>query len=458
MTVQWRGEVWRTVAAVAGSLALGYAVGAPFVVVSMTLAAYLSRHLYQAWKLARWLRSDGRSGIALPEAGGVWGGIYDHVELRIKRLAARNEALQRQMDKYRQVARALPDGAVAFNRDGGIELINESARRLLGLREPQDLGRPVKNLIRAPQFVEYLESERFETPLQIVSPVDPDISLSITVVPYGELDKRLLLVRDMSRLHRLERMRQDFIANVSHEMKSPLTVIKGYVENLTDDKSAGDKWRKPLLQIDQQTDRMCSIVEDLLALSNLETGSEPDSFQPVNVPSLIRSVISEARELSHQRHRLESDIDETVILLGNFNELYSAFSNIVFNAVNYTEAGGTISVVWRLQADSGARFSVSDTGIGIAPEHVPRLTERFYRVDQARSRELGGTGLGLAIVKHVLMRHGARLEINSELGRGSVFAFVFPPERTQRRDAVATTASRISSSPGASASMSGPIR
>lgn len=439
MTVHWRSEFRRAVVTVGGSLALGYAAGRPLPAVSIALAAYLCWHLYQAYKLARWLGTGDRREAPLPDAGGMWGGIYDQVESRIKRLEARNSSLQGQMEKYRQVARALPDGAVAFNHRGEIELINESARRLLGLREPQDLGRPVKNLIRVPQFVEYLENGRFETPLQIPSPADPDVSLSITIVPYGDLDKRLLLARDMSRLHRLERMRRDFIANVSHEMKSPLTVIKGYVENLSDDRNVSEKWRKPLSQIDQQTDRMCSIVEDLLALSNLETGPEPGAFQSVDVPSMIRSVISEGRELSHQQHKFESDIDEGVILLGNFNELYSAFSNVVFNAVNYTEKGGTISIAWRLQPDGGARFSVSDTGIGIAPDHIPRLTERFYRVDQARSRELGGTGLGLAIVKHVLMRHGATLEVNSELGRGSVFAFRFPEERVQRREAAIRT-------------------
>jgi two-component system phosphate regulon sensor histidine kinase PhoR len=212
-----------------------------------------------------------------------------------------------------------------------------------------------------------------------------------------------------------------------------LTVIKGYVENLIDDSVANEKWHKPLAQIDQQTDRMCSIVEDLLALSNLETGREPESLQPVDVPSLIRSVISEARELSHNRHEFEVDIEGDLTLLGNFNELYSAFSNIVFNAVSYTEEGGKVGIAWSLRPGGGARFSVTDTGIGIAPEHIPRLTERFYRVDQARSRELGGTGLGLAIVKHVLMRHKARLDVRSELGKGSTFECVFPPELTQRR-------------------------
>lgn len=434
MNAQWRSELWRIVVTVAAALVPGLVIGAPFLVVSIALGLYLAWHLYQAYKLARWLRSGDPASGPPPPTGGAWSQVYHRVQSRIETLAGREARLQGQMDKYRQVARALPDAAVTLNRYGEIELINDAAKRLLGLREPEDLGRPVKNLVRVPEFVEYLERARFDTPLEIVSPADPDITLSITVVPYGELDKRLLLARDTSRLNRLEHMRQDFIANVSHEMKSPLTVIKGYVENLTDDAAAVEKWHGPLSQIDQQTDRMCSIVEDLMALSNLETGPAPGSLQPVDIPSLIRSVISEARELGHNKHRFKSDINEHLFMLGNFNELYSAFSNSVFNAVGYTREGGTISVSWRLQGDGKPCFSVTDTGIGIAPEHIPRLTERFYRVDQARSRELGGTGLGLAIVKHVLMRHNARLEVHSEPGKGSTFTFVFPPDLVRRRD------------------------
>lgn len=434
MNAQWRSELWRILATVAASLVAGLALGAPFLVVAVALAVYLTWHLYQGYKLARWLRSGDPAAEPMPETGGVWRLIYHRVESHFRTLAERNARLQDQMDRYRRVARALPDAAVTFNAHGEIELINDAARRLLGLREPEDLGRLVRNLIRVPQFVEYLERERFEAPLEITSPADPEVTLSITIVPYGELDKHLLLARDTSRLNRLERMRRDFIANVSHEMKSPLTVIKGYVENLMDDAAAAGKWGRALSQIDQQTDRMCSIVEDLLALSNLESGPAPESLQPVDIPGLIRSVISEARELSQNRHEIESDIDETLHILGNFNELYSAFSNIVFNAVSYTDEGGRISIAWQLQSDGRPRFSVTDTGIGIAPEHVPRLTERFYRVDQARSRELGGTGLGLAIVKHVLMRHHGKLEVRSEPGKGSTFAFLFSPELVRRRD------------------------
>jgi len=435
---EWRREIRRLAVTVAACFLLGLAIGAPFVVVSISAAVYLAWYLKQLLNLINWLPEAGESPEAVPAGSGLWGLIYQRVNSRVWQARNQSMVLQDQLDKYRQVARALPDAAVTFNQNGDIELINDAASRLLGLREPQDLGRPIKNLIRVPQFVEYLEKGRYEVPLEITSPTDPDTTLSISVLPYGGLDKQLLLARDTSRLHRLERVRQDFIANVSHEMKSPLTVIKGYVEHLMDTPEADAAWSKPLKQIDQQTDRMCSIVEDLMALSNLEAGPMLEARQCVDIPSLIGSVISEARELSQERHRFDSELDEKLEMLGDFNELYSAFSNIVFNAVSYTDAGGLISVRWEPDGDGRARFSVTDTGVGIAAEHIPRLTERFYRVDQARSRELGGTGLGLAIVKHVLMRHGGKLEIDSEVGKGSTFALVFPAQSVRPRDRTKT--------------------
>lgn len=428
----WRGELWRVPAAAAVSLVAGLAIGAPFLVMAVALAILLAWHLRQAYKLERWLRS-GDAATQPPPTAGAWRGTYDAARSNLADLSERETQLRVQLDQYRKVARALPDAAVAVNREGRIELINDAAAKLLGLRDPDDLGRPVRNLIRMPQFVDYLERGKFDVPLEIASPVEPDMTLSISVVSYGEGDQQLLLARDTSRLNRLERMRQDFIANVSHEMKSPLTVVKGYVENLIDDPAAVEKWHGPLSQIEQQTDRLCSIVEDLMALSNLEAGPAPKALQPVDIAALVRSAISEAKELGRNTHRFESDIDDGLLILGIYNELYSAVTNILFNAVSYTEEGGTISVAWRQQADGAPRFSVTDTGIGIAPQHVPRLTERFYRVDQARSRELGGTGLGLAIVKHVLIRHKAGLEVDSEPGKGSTFAFVFPPDLGRRR-------------------------
>ncbi|HSH42697.1 MAG TPA: phosphate regulon sensor histidine kinase PhoR [Arenicellales bacterium] len=433
MNSQWRGEIGRILLVGSTALVVGLWLGTPFLPLALVLAAYLAWHLGQARRFSRWLAADNPLARSIPSTAGVWTRVYRVAESRLAALTDRGDRMREQMERYRQVARALPDAAVMFNRDGEIELANQAARRLLDLRDPEDLGRPVRNLLRVPRFIEYLDRGSFDAPLEMTSPVDAEITLSVTIVPYGEVDKYLLLARDTSRLNRLERMRRDFIANVSHELKSPLTVIKGYAENLSENAADAGRRDRAVAQINQQAERMCSIVEDLLALSNLETGPEPESLKVVDVPALIRSVMAEAAELSQRRHHFQLEIDERLHLLGNFNELYSAFSNVVFNAVSYTDEGGTISVTWGVQANGYPRFAVSDTGIGIAPEHIPRLTERFYRVDQARSRELGGTGLGLAIVKHVLMRHRGRLIVDSEPGGGSTFACVFSPEMLRRR-------------------------
>jgi two-component system phosphate regulon sensor histidine kinase PhoR len=278
--------------------------------------------------------------------------------------------------------------------------------------------------------MEFMGKRDYRETLDLPSPAVDGIALSVRVVELNEIGKRLLLARDISRVRKLEQVRRDFIANVSHEMKSPLTVIKGYAESLLDDCSEHTvKWRKPLTQINQQTVRLCEIVEDLLQLSNLETSPDNKALAPVDMPALVSSLLEEAIELSKGRHQLDSDVDKELFLLGSFNELYSAFSNIVFNAVRYTPTEGRVEVRWYRDTAGGARFEVSDAGPGIAAEHLPRLTERFYRVDQARSRELGGTGLGLAIVKHVLLRHDARLEVESRLDEGSAFRCTFPRAR-----------------------------
>jgi two-component system phosphate regulon sensor histidine kinase PhoR len=293
-------------------------------------------------------------------------------------------------------------------------------------------------LVREPRFVQFMEGRGFDGGLEIVH---EDTPLSIRVVPYGDSGKKLLLLRDMTRMLKLERMRRDFVANVSHEMKSPLTVIKGYVESLLDTaEKEGLRTEKPLRQIDMQTDRMCHIVEDLLQLSSLEMDEAANKLTVVDAPNMIRSVCSEAREVSSGGHELTVEIDDQLMIMGSYNELYSAFSNIVLNAITYTPDGGTIGITWRLDESGSPVFSVQDTGVGISPEHIPRLTERFYRVDQARSRELGGTGLGLAIVKHIMLRHNAELRIRSRLNHGSIFSCIFPKSSACARDQKASNA------------------
>lgn len=424
----WQSEIWRVLLIALLGLGLGAAFDSAATGLLIAVFGYLAWHVYNAAALNRWLGEHATA--ELPESHGPWADIFLRIHAMRKSHRQEAERLNALLDRYRQTTKALPEAAVTLGTHGEIELVNEAATKLLGIRVPQDLGSPITNIVRAPEFVDFVGRNRFDEVLEMQSPQDDRLALAIRVVPYMDGEKRLLLARDVSRLHKLEQIRRDFIANVSHEMKSPLTVVKGYVESMRDDTGAFcERWKKPLAQIDQQTDRLCRIVEDLLQLSNLETAPASDDAAAVDVPKLIHSITTEAKALGGDQHVFEVDVDPQVCLRGNFNELYSAFSNLAFNAVRYTEAGGRIRLSWFVGPDGSGRFRVEDTGVGIGAEHIPRLTERFYRVDQARSRELGGTGLGLAIVKHVLIRHAATLAIESEPGKGSVFTCRFPAER-----------------------------
>lgn len=438
MSESWKIEAWRILIIVVVTLLLGAGIHNYVLAALIGALVYLVWHLRHLARLDSWLSEHQTAEI--PEGTGMWGRVYDRMRGLTRHHQQETDDLRRRLERYQQTTKAFPEGALTLGPNDEIELMNEAALSLLGLKDPQDLGSPITNLVRDPQFVNYMQMARFSETLEIPSPINEHVQLSIRVVPYGEADRKLLLVSDVSRLHKLEEIRRDFIANVSHEMKSPLTVIKGYVESMMDDTDeSGRKWKNALSQVDLQTDRMCRIVEDLLQLSNLET-SPGENPQPVDMPSLIRSVYAEALELSNGGHEIELDMDENLHLGGNFNQLYSALSNLVFNAIQYTPNGGEIRIGWHLDHDNQAKLSVCDTGPGIEHEHLPRLTERFYRIDTARSRELGATGLGLAIVKHVLQRHDGSLTIDSELGKGSTFTCVFPPQRVIDKRALRSSA------------------
>ena len=419
----WFAELWRVAA---GALALGVA-GFLFDATALALLlgtlAYLAWHLRQIHVTGQWLAH--RKHRPLPRARGVWAPIAVSLERLDRRSRKRKRRLRNFIGRFEQAAGAFPDAAVILRIDGGIVWMNAAAS-LLGLRS-QDLNQPIANLIRNPAFVAYLEEERFGTPLEMVSPADDGLHVQVRIVPYGR-DRRLLLARDLTRLKRLEQIRQDFVANVSHELRSPLTVIVGWLETLAHDEAAPRRWRHPISQMSQQSERMCRIVEDLLKLSRIEGTPGGAGRLPVPVAELLESVQGDALGISENSHRIRLEAERGARLLGDCNELYSAFSNLVFNAIQYTPEGGEIRLRWRRE-EEGARLEVEDTGIGIDEHHLPRLTERFYRVDKARSREVGGTGLGLAIVKHVLMRHDATLEICSRVDAGSTFTCRFPASR-----------------------------
>jgi len=315
-----------------------------------------------------------------------------------------------------------------LRRDNAIEWMNEAAATLLGLNLVRDIGQRVDNLLRPPAFVEYLQSGDYHEPLVLSSPVDNASIMQIYIVPYGD-NQRLLIARDITKLHRLEVMRRDFIANVSHELSTPLTVISGYLESLVGKTRKPEQIEQALRQMQQQTERMRNLVNDLLQISRLEMNEIQEDESDVNVPAMLHGLLADARMLGgERRHEIVLEVDETVWLHGVNQYLYSAFANLVRNAVQYTPGGGRIVIRWYASA-AGACFSVEDNGIGIPPHLIPRLTERFYRVDTGRSRSVGGTGLGLSIVKHVLRNHQAALEVRSAPGQGSTFLCRFPPSR-----------------------------
>ena len=419
----WGAELWRLAGALAAGAAGGLAVGRPWFGLWMTTMALLAWHLWRGALFQRWLARG--SGRLAREPGGLWGELYDRVLALRRRQQQRKRLLTAYLSRFRELTDALPDGAVVVRREGGeIQWFNEAARRLLGLKA-QDLGQRLDNLVRHPAFLACFRAAGPGGSAVLPAPVDGRRLLEATVVPYGT-DLALVVFRDVTRIHRLERMRKDFVANISHELKTPITVLAGYLETLAeDDDGCARRWGGPLRQMREQVGRMQRIVEDLLLLSRLETDPSPPSEREVDVPALVRELVEEARALSGGRHAFSVEIQEGLHLRGSAAELRSAFANLLSNAVRYTPAGGRIAVRWRAEAE-GARFEVEDTGPGIPAQHLPRLTERFYRVDVGRSRDTGGTGLGLAIVKHVLERHGARLEIWSEPGKGSRFACCFP--------------------------------
>ncbi|MCA1777824.1 MAG: phosphate regulon sensor histidine kinase PhoR [Xanthomonadaceae bacterium] len=395
------------------------------------LAAALSvsgaRHIWQMHRLESWLRRGRRAQP--PQSWGLWGEVFEHYYRLQRRYAKRKKRLARVIREFRESTAAMPDGTVVLDSAWRINWHNSAAVRLLGLAGNRDIGQSITSLLRAPAFDRLMREQAFSRAIEIDSPVDHAGRLSVRVVPYGS-GQFLMLARDITRLQRLENMRRDFVANASHELRSPLTVLGGYLENLADDDQIPADWSAPLDAMQNQCRRMTTLVNDLLELSRLETDApaEPDE-RPVKVAELVGRICNEVRAQVAGDRVIETDLDAEIGLGGVENELYSAFSNLLLNAIRYTDSGGRIGIRWSRDVDGRGRFCVSDDGIGIEARHLPFITQRFYRVDLARSRAQGGTGLGLAIVKHVLQRHEAQLEVQSEPGKGSEFCCVFVSSR-----------------------------
>lgn len=391
--------------------------------VLLVTMAYRARQLY---KLGLWLNDP--TPETIPEADGLWDDVFSLLYKMVKQHNLTKQELAAELQHIEQATAALPEGVLILNESNRIEWCNPLAQQHFGLDAQRDFMQDITYLVRQPEFIEYLTGSDFSEPLVMSPARHDDLVLSIKLISYGG-DKRLMISRDITQLERIEAMRRDFVANVSHELRTPLTVVNGYVENLIDMPDISRENQQRALQLmAEQTRRMENLVSDLLTLSRLESEHNHLREEIVDLDSLLNDVYREGQSLSGGRHTLKIEVTRSIKLQGSRDELHSAFGNLVSNAIRYTPEGGDILL--RLGERSGQPvFSVQDSGIGIAAQHLPRLTERFYRIDRSRSRETGGTGLGLAIVKHIAMRHQAKLEVLSEEGQGSTFSLVFPISR-----------------------------
>ena len=346
------------------------------------------------------------------------------IDYKKKNRKKRNQ-LARLIRRFRQGAEALPDGVIVLKNDFTIIWCNKLSRVFFGLKWPEDNQQNLRNLLRYPEFNTYTQQENYSQPLLIYSPMNAEQVLEVRIMPYAE-DQLLLIARDVTQLKQLEQMRRDFVANVSHELRTPLTVLSGYLEMFGDAAPSDDIWPKAHRMMEEQSKRMDTLINQLLVLSRIESGKRHSFEEKVNVPEMLHLIHSEAEALNKEyHHQLEFHIDDGLEVYGTADELRSAFSNLIFNAIYYTPEQGLVQVYWEMQGEE-ACFYVKDNGDGISTEHIHRLTERFYRVDRARSRSTGGSGLGLSIVKHVLSRHQSSLQIESQVGHGSCFRFALP--------------------------------
>lgn len=409
------------IAALAGALA-GLAF---FSIALLGLVIHHTKHLVA---LEQWLLVSNHTPSSIPAGSGIWDNIFAHLARYVRTQNQSQQLINLELKQLQSVTAAMPDGIVILDESDHIEWCDPVAEKHLGINLELDVDQQITNMVRQQSFVEYLAAGKFSKPLVLRQMRHHRLTLLMQLVPYGNKQK-LLISRDITSYERIEAMRRDFIANVSHELRTPLTVIGGYLEMLSGDSKIDHEMQQhALTAMTEQTVRMQHLVEDLLTLSRLENTLNKLSESAVDMTSLLRELHHEAESLSGGKHTINLSVDSEDYILGSREELRSAFGNLVSNAVRYTPEGGKIDIHWEVSEGKGM-FSVRDTGVGIEQEHIPRLTERFYRADNSRSRETGGTGLGLAIVKHILNRHQARLKIHSIIGKGSEFCIQFPEKR-----------------------------
>jgi two-component system phosphate regulon sensor histidine kinase PhoR len=425
MPPAWTAALIRLAAMLASGALVGWLYGHAVAGMLVVALGTLGWHLYNLYRLDHWLQT-GRIEI-IPDGIGVWPPIFARIEYIREKARRRRRRWRQLVRELRASASAFPDGGVLLNANHEIVTYNTAAQRLLELRKSRDRGQRIENLLRHPDFVAYIAGGDYSRSVELPAPVGHDQWISCLMIPYGP-QQTLLLVRDITANVRLERMRRDFVANASHELRTPLTVISGYVEALADDESVPPAWRAPLAEMRTQSLRMGQLLDDLLQLSRLESSRPNPLERRVDVGAILRAARQEALAMPDHPRTVELDIGSAINVLGDETEIHSVVSNLVSNAVRYTPPEGSITIGWHVD-DAGGHLAVVDSGIGIAEDDIPRITERFYRTDSGRARQKGGTGLGLAIVKHALRRHEAELEIRSRLGEGSAFTCHFPPHR-----------------------------
>ncbi len=419
----WQKEITRVLLLLLATVLVGGISGHFLPLLFLLMLGIIMRQIVQIRRFEKWISTGGRSKY--PKTTGIWEEIYYHVYRIKKNEKRRKKKLGKMIDQFRQSTEALPDAAVVLGVHDEIDWANKAAREVFGLQQ-SDKGQRIPNLIRFPEFIHYLKSGNYSEAVILPSPVDNRITLEVRIVPYGA-GLRLLLAQDVTQLKKMERMRKDFVANVSHELRTPLTVLKGYLETLQD----LDDGQSPLLtssfqQMQGQTERMQHLVDDLLLLTRLET--QQKKSQCVDVPDLLSQICKEGDTLDNASTRIKLTLETAAHIVGDEQELRSAFTNLLGNALKYSPEDSLVKVRWYQDKESIV-LAVEDQGEGIAKTDIPRVTERFYRVETKRIKKVNGTGLGLAIVKHVLMRHDAHLNISSELSKGSCFSCHFPVSR-----------------------------
>lgn len=422
----WRAAVIRALIVFLIFLSIGMLIEQTLLLLFIYTLGLLCLQVYELNRFHHWIRRSGRS--LPPDSSGIWGDVFDAVNRLQKKQRKSKKRMQQALSRIEESTSALKDGVIMADNTGRLEWWNQAAGDLLGLVKPVDRGQPLTNFVRTPEFFRYFSQKRFGDSLIIPSPAKEGSYLEFQTTLYSKND-HLIFVRDVTRLHLLEQMRKDFVANASHELKTPLTVIKGYLETLDMFKeSLPERMQKGVVNMNTQSNRMELLIEDLLLLSRLESNQRADSDQWHNVSDLIQVICDSAKVFKGSEHFVSWDADEDSAIYGSYSELYSAFSNLVVNALKYSPEGGEIDISWQVNKEGGV-FCVQDNGLGIDQRFIPRLTERFFRVDKGRGSDTAGTGLGLSIVKHVLHHHDSKLNITSQLGFGSNFSCHFPRSR-----------------------------